>query len=321
MVTGAMKAVILGAGQGKRLLPLTATSPKCLIPVHGRSILEWQLGELARCGIERAVVVTGFAAAEVDALLAARPPAPLVETLYNPFFAVADNIASCWMVRTEMTEDFLLLNGDTLFEAPVLQRLLAAPTRPVTLAIDRKAAYDADDMKVSFAGSRLLRVGKQLPLEDADGESIGMMVFRADGPALFRAALERALQRPEALKRWYLSVIDELAQEGHVSVVSIQGLQWVEIDRAEDLDRARVLTARWRHCPASLAAASPRVAIVATQAAPRRRRVVREPSRRSVTATTSRRSPSVSTSAAAPGNGSRTALIRTRRRRDASASA
>jgi choline kinase len=251
-----MKAVILSAGQGKRLLPLTATTPKCLIALHGRSILEWQLGELARCGIERVVVVTGFGAADVDALLAARPPLPRVETLYNPFFAVADNIVSCWMARPEMAEDFLLLNGDTLFEAPVLQRLLAAPVRPITLAVDAKAAYDADDMKVSLEGARLLRVGKQLPLEDVDGESIGMMVFRGEGPALFRAALERAVRQPEALRRWYLSVIDELAQEGHVFAASIQGLGWAEIDCADDLERARALTGALRQRPESLAAAT-----------------------------------------------------------------
>jgi choline kinase len=251
-----MKVVILSAGQGKRLLPLTTTTPKCLIPLHGRSILEWQLAALARCGIERAVVVTGFAAGEVDALLAARPPRLPVETLYNPFFAVADNIASCWMARPEMTEDFVLLNGDTLFEAPVLERLLAAPARPVTLAVDCKATYDADDMKVSLEGSRLRRVGKQLPLEDVDGESIGMMVFRGDGPALFRAALERILRRPEALKDWYLSVIDELAQEDQVSVASVHGLQWTEIDCAVDLERARALTACWRRRRARLAAAT-----------------------------------------------------------------
>ena len=252
-----MNVVILSAGQGKRLLPLTATTPKCLIPLHGRSILEWQLAALAGGGIERAVVVTGFAGEQVDALLAARPPRLHIETLYNPFFAVADNIASCWIARPQMTEDFVLLNGDTLFEVAVLERLLASPARPITLAVDCKATYDADDMKVSLEGSRLRRVGKQLPLEDIDGESIGMMVFRGEGPALFRAALERALRRPEALKRWYLSVIDELAQDDHVSVASVQGLQWTEIDCAADLERARTLTARWRRRRVRLAAASP----------------------------------------------------------------
>jgi choline kinase len=85
-----------------------------------------------------------------------------------------------------------------------------------------------------------------------------MMVFRGDGPALFRAALERTLRRPEALKRWYLSVIDELAQEDQVSVASVQGLQWTEIDCAVDLEQARALTACWRRRRARLAAATAR---------------------------------------------------------------
>ena len=48
-----MKAVILSAGQGKRLLPLTAEKPKCLVNIDGRTIIEWQINELAKCGIDR----------------------------------------------------------------------------------------------------------------------------------------------------------------------------------------------------------------------------------------------------------------------------
>ena len=136
-----MKVLILSAGQGRRLLPLTASIPKCAVPIRGRSILEWQLEELARCGVDRVTVVVGFAAEHVDRLLNARAWPYEVRTLYNPFFAVADNLASCWVAAPEMTEDFVLVNGDTLFEAAVLRRLLAAPPRPVTLAVAHKAAY------------------------------------------------------------------------------------------------------------------------------------------------------------------------------------
>jgi choline kinase len=247
-----MKAVILSAGQGKRLLPLTESTPKCLLRVAGRSMLEWQLGALGRCGIERVTVVVGFAADQVDALGAAWPAPPAVQTLYNPFFSVADNLASCWVARGEMTGDFVLLNGDTLFEPAVLRRLLEAPPRPVTLAVDHKPAYDDDDMKVSLDGSRLRRVGKQLPPAEVDGESIGMMVFRGEGAALFGAAADRALRRPEALRRWYLSVVDEMAQAGHASVRSIQGLEWTEVDCAEDLERAEKLVARWADAEAGI---------------------------------------------------------------------
>ena len=107
-----------------------------------------------------------------------------------------------------MTEDFVLLNGDTLFEPAVLERLLASPRRPVTLATDHKSNYDVDDMKVGLSGERLLRVGKDLPKEQTDSESIGLMLFRAQGPGLFRQSLERAARNPGALSQWYLSIID-----------------------------------------------------------------------------------------------------------------
>lgn len=252
-----MRALILSAGQGRRLLPLTATVPKCVLPVCGRSMIEWQLRELARCGIEEATVVVGFAADRVEELLAAQPTPCRTRTLYNPFFAVADNLVSCWLARPEMVEDFVLVNGDTLFEAAVLRRLLEAPPRPIRLVIDHKAAYDADDMKVSLDGERLARVGKQLPPEDVDGESIGMLLFRGDGPALFRGALERALRAPEALRHWYLSVIDGLARAGHVWTVSVEGLAWAEVDCAADLDRAAALLAGWTKHPTGVVGAGP----------------------------------------------------------------
>ena len=241
-----MKAVILSAGQGRRLLPQTTDTPKCLLDVCGRSVLEWQIDQLSCCGIERVTVMVGYGADQVERLLAERYPGGGVKTLYNPFYGVADNLGTCWIARDEMTEDFLLLNGDTLFEADVLRKLLDAPERAVTVATDRKAVYDADDMKVRVEGERLLRVGKDLALEEVDGESIGMILFRGEGPRLFRTEVERVLRRPTALKRWYLTVIDELAQQrAPVWTCSIEGLDWNEIDCHEDLEDARRMVAGW----------------------------------------------------------------------------
>jgi choline kinase len=252
-----MKAVILSAGQGRRLLPLTTSTPKCALSIHGRSLLEWQLSELIRCGIDRITVVVGFGADRVEQIVAGRRGQRPIRTLFNPFFAVADNLASCWVARTEMIGDFLLLNGDTMFEAAVVQRLLGTAPRPVTVATDHKAAYDADDMKVSLAGDKLLRVGKDLPPEQVDGESIGMLLFRGEGPALFRAAVEQALRDSRALDQWYLSVIDEMARAGLAWTVSMQGLQWIEIDSAADLDEAVKLAVRWVYDRGELAGTSP----------------------------------------------------------------
>jgi choline kinase len=239
-----MKAVILSAGQGSRLLPLTADRPKCLLPLGSKTLLEWQIDVLTRCGVDDVAVVVGFRAGLVDSVLAklARPGLS-IRSVFNPFFNVADNLGSCWMARHEMIGDFLLVNGDTLFEAAVPERLLGSTPAPITVTIDRKDAYDADDMKVHLDGSRLLEIGKTLPASRTDGESIGLLLFRDEGSKLFAEAADRAMHTSEGLKSFYLRVIDQLAKSHRVETASIEGLAWGEVDFPADLQRAERLVA------------------------------------------------------------------------------
>ena len=237
-----MRAIVLSAGQGKRLLPLTATRPKCLLDVgDNQSVLDVQLGALARCGIEHTTVLVGFGADHVDHDLAvARFGKMEVSTLYNPFYAITDNLATCWIARSAMVDDFLLLNGDTLFEDDLLRQVLEAPEAPITVTIDRKPEYDADDMKVTLdADRRLAAIGKRLPLHTVDGESIGMLRFQGSGVQTYTDALDFAMRQPESLSNWYLSVVNALAQKIAVQTVSIEGLWWAEIDSPEDLAAVR----------------------------------------------------------------------------------
>lgn len=239
-----MKAIILSAGQGRRLLPLTESTPKCALPVAGRALLAWQLNEIRRCDIDEVVVITGFGADRVDEIAAATD-APTVRTLYNPFYALSDNLGTCWVARAEMDRPFVLINGDTLFEAAVLQRLLeTGGDAPVTLVTDRKDGYDADDMKVVVENGRLRRVGKTLS-DGVNGESIGMMAFRGDGPALFRETVAHVMRYGEGVKRWYLSAIDDLAGRHRVRACDIHGLSWCEVDEAEDLAHAQQVVSAW----------------------------------------------------------------------------
>jgi choline kinase len=211
-------------------------------------VLELQLEALVQCGLQQAILMLGFGAEHVEALLATRRIAALdLQTRYNPFFESSNNLATCWLATPEMNEDFVLLNGDTLFEAEVLDRLLRAPHAPVTLAIDRKAAYNDDDMKVSLHGERqLAAVSKTLAASETDGESIGLMVFRDTGVEAFRSALNRTIRSKAALQRWYLSVIDSMAQSGLVETASIEGLWWAEVDTLDDLIHARTSFAERR---------------------------------------------------------------------------
>lgn len=243
-----MKVVILAAGQGKRLLPMTADKPKSLLDIGGQTMIGWQVQELMKSGVEEVVVVTGFQAEAVDAeaaKLQTRFPDCRFKTFYNAAFDTADNLVSCWSIRDEMDQDFVLINGDTLFEAAIFQRLVQGPTAPVTVTIDQKDHYDEDDMKVRMDGSSLVEIGKTIPMDTVDGESIGMLLFRGDGRQLFADALDQAKNNPQPHHRWYLSVIDDLSKTGVVETRSIKGLEWCEVDYPLDLKWARQMVSNW----------------------------------------------------------------------------
>jgi choline kinase len=237
------KAIILSAGKGSRLLPLTADLPKCLIELGGRRLLEWQLDALAAVGIAETVIVTGFRDDLVDAVVAGRPG---VRTLFNPFYHVADNMGSVWLVREELDCDTLLLNGDTLVSRPLLARVLDEADGAVTVTVDEKESYDSDDMKVLRDGNRLLRIGKALKPGGYNAESIGLLAFCGAGPRLFADQVDAMMRRPDGTRRWYLRAVDELARAGaDVRTVSIRGEEWQEVDFPADVEKAKALTARW----------------------------------------------------------------------------
>ena len=239
-----MKGIVLSAGQGRRLLPLTKDLPKCLLRIGGCTVLEWQLRMLAAAGVDRVVVVVGFGAEAVDRQLPDITPRGMqVRTLLNRLYDRADNIVSCAVAAPEMDEDFLLLNGDTLADPVIIRRLLSSSETPVAMAIARKDAYDADDMKVCCDGAKVRRVGKDLGPDETHGEAIGFSLYRGQGPGLFTEALSEVLRDPEATRRWYLSAVDLLAGRGYVYTVAIGRARWAEIDYPQDLSRAQRVVA------------------------------------------------------------------------------
>lgn len=240
------RAIILSAGQGSRLLPLTAERPKCLIDFSGRSLLAWQIAMLAGGGVREIEVVTGFMSEMVEEELArlARPGLKLTAR-FNPFYKVADNLASCWMAREAMTGDFLLLNGDTLVSGAIVEAVQRPGEWPIAVTVDIKPAYDSDDMKVTRQGERLLAIGKTLTAEQSNAESIGFLAFRGEGAKLFRDRVESFMRTPAGIENWYLKVIDSLAPGGQIGTVSIEGLEWAEVDFLNDVESASALTSRW----------------------------------------------------------------------------
>mgnify|MGYP000031640806 FL=1 len=243
------KAIILSAGQGSRLLPLTRDVPKCMIDFNGRSLISWQVAALVANGVTDIVVVTGFRTERVEdhALQLYRETGARIRPVFNPFFQVADNLGTCWIVREEMDRYFIILNGDTIVSDEIVGKLIAGAQDAITVTIDIKPGdYDDDDMKVNWDGTgRLLDIGKRLLPHDTNAESIGMLAFRGEGPAIFRNQIDQMMRTPEGVERWYLRAIDIIAKGNRVGTVSIEGLDWQEVDFLQDVEAAKTLTARW----------------------------------------------------------------------------
>ncbi|MBA43402.1 MAG: nucleotidyltransferase [Magnetococcales bacterium] len=246
-----MKAIILSAGQGTRLLPMTKESPKCLLPLAGdtTNILRWQLDQLEEACVTETIVVTGFFSDKVRAELARRTGPMKTRTIHNPFYKVADNIGSVWVARDEMTEDFLLMNGDTLFTVDVVRKLMKEGKDAINVTVAYKESYDDDDMKVTLSegkGSNLVAVSKIIDMSEVDAESIGMMMFKGRGAQMFREAVENVMMNPEAVKRYYLTVIDMLAKIVTVGTVEAPQTDWCEVDFPLDLERANSVVSGWQ---------------------------------------------------------------------------
>ncbi len=233
-----MKALILAAGQGRRLWPLTAEYPKCLLQVGSISLLERQLINLRQVGVEQFVVICGFGIERVRAAVETIGKRH-VKLLYNPFYAVSDNLISLWAARSEIDGDLLLLNGDNLFHPACAHALLQQP-HACSLLAQHKKHCEPDDMKLQLRNGRVERIGKDLPCHLANAESLGILHFRDHGVEALRNALEEIVVEESALNSHFPAVIQHMIDRGQeIASCFTPGFPCSDVDTTTDLDRVR----------------------------------------------------------------------------------
>jgi len=239
-----LEAVILSAGQGKRLLPHTRTLPKCLLPIgpHGRTVLDIQIETLVAAGVDGPItVMVGFGAELVRRHVVESLRVDCdVRLVFNPLHRHSDNLVTAWFACQQVEGSFVLLNGDTIFEPAVLQRVLAVRDTAIVAAIHRKDAYDSDDMGVWIEDTRLVGIGKEARATEPDAEAIGLYTARGHGVDALRDGFARAVAGPEGMHSWYPPTLETIAREEPIGTADISGLWWTEIDVFEDLEKARV---------------------------------------------------------------------------------
>jgi choline kinase len=243
-----MIGIVLAAGAGRRLAPLTDELPKTLLPVHGETtILDIALSNLASAGLDEAVVVTGFAAHRIDERLAdlEQRHALSLRTVFNTKALEWNNAYSLWLARDYFAGGALLCNGDTVHPVTVERTLLAGRGPGVLLALDDVKSLADEEMKVVLdAEGRLLRINKAIDPAVAAGEYIGLTVIEPAAAVELADALEATWRRDTTL--YYEDGFQEYADRGgEVRTASIGRVSWVEVDNHEDLSRAREIACHY----------------------------------------------------------------------------
>ncbi|HEV2785384.1 MAG TPA: phosphocholine cytidylyltransferase family protein [Solirubrobacteraceae bacterium] len=240
--------MVLAAGAGRRLEPLTKDLPKTLLPVDGeRTILDVALANLRRAGMEEVVVVTGFAAHRIEERKADLEAAHdvRVERVFNDNALEWNNAYSLWCARDHFDQGVVLCNGDTVHPPSVEDAVLEARgDADLVLAIDDAKTLGEEEMKVHLDHQgHMTAINKALDPATSHGEYIGVTLIEPHAAQPLADALQATFERDPQL--YYEDGFQELADRGgKVGSASIGVVEWVEVDDHADLARAREVACR-----------------------------------------------------------------------------
>ncbi|MCC7009784.1 MAG: phosphocholine cytidylyltransferase family protein [Acidobacteria bacterium] len=226
------KAIILAAGVGSRLRPLTNDRPKCLLEVGGRTLLERQLAALESAGVNDVVVVVGYQAAAIRESLG-----PHVRYVENDRYEATNSLFSLWLARKELVGGAVILNSDVL-AAPQLYRQLLDTPDPDAILVEVGTTFEAEDMKVELRGRQIVDFSKVLPPARAHAHNVGMAKF-SDGAERLVGCLDKLVAANHE-NDWAPAAYKAFASQWPLIAVPTNGLPWIEIDFVGDLRRARI---------------------------------------------------------------------------------
>ena len=251
-----MKIIILAAGQGTRLRPLTDDRPKCMVEVNGRSIIERQLDTMRACGMkdEDITIVCGYC----SDVLKKKFDNTKIHFIVNEQYNITNMVCSLMCARAlmESEEDIIISYGDIIYGEPVFEKILEAKDDMSVIVDDGWYEYwsercenpldDAETLMFD-QDNYLTEIGqKTTELDKVKSQYIGLMRFKGEGlkeMLSLSAEAERRSNHGEALwrttrnyaKMYMTDLLQGLIDEGHkLRAVHIQR-GWFEIDDREDL--------------------------------------------------------------------------------------
>lgn len=229
-----MQAIIMAAGKGSRLGELTGGNPKSFVEIHHKKLIEYNLDILRQLGVDEIIIVTGY---RKDAFEELTKDMKDVHLVYNPFYEMVNVLGSFYMGMRYLRENFIYLHADTLCDPCILKKL-AQFEADMNLPIDYKVC-DEEAMKVRSQEGKIVQITKKMPIEEAEGEFIGIASFKKNIIPSLQIAVEKLLEEKN-FSEYFEAAIQKLIDEKEFSVCSIPmgNAFWAEIDFREDYDRA-----------------------------------------------------------------------------------
>lgn len=237
-------AIILLAGTGSRLRPLTDNTHKALLPIQGKTILERQITQLTQCGISKLHLVLGYRDQDICDFAATNFSDLNIQFHHNEIYEKTNTGYSLYLVLKTMAESFLLLDGDVLLHDKLLEALCIDTTDNLLLCETDPAKLDAEAVKVRLGDSgHIVEIGKPIALAKAHGESIGVGLYQKDWAIALKSRLESSLKDSSNWNWYYEDAMQEiLANEqapSPLKIISTENYPWVEVDDFQDLERAK----------------------------------------------------------------------------------
>jgi len=245
-----MKTIILSAGKGVRLLPLTKDRPKILVELgDGTTLLSRQAEKFFRHPeVKEIIVGAGHCAEKVEEFAEGVKDKGEMTVVYNPFYGISGPLVTLWVVLNKIDDaGFMFINGDTLYSEAVyaeIARLFSASKEGIYLLCSPCTEVVSDDIKVKFNDrGKIVEAGKNVPNNNT--VSAGLVIVRGKESSMaFRKVLDKAARREDFLnydKTWH-SFIKDLADAGiDIEPLMVAKSEWAEVDIHFDLQELQNL--------------------------------------------------------------------------------
>jgi choline kinase len=240
-----MQAIILAAGASKRLRPLTDTTPKCLLKIGDKNLLERTINNLTVNGINDFIFVTGYRENMIKDFMKETFPDLNIIFITNTDYENNNNSYSLWMTREYVKGDILLLDSDILFDKKIITSLLRSENENC-LAVNFTDNLDEEQIKVILNGEdEVLEIGKDISIEKSAGESIGIEKFSSYFMKALFVILDRKISDENNVNEFYEASFQELINKGgtgnSIFAEDVSEYTCMEIDTVDDYEKAKNL--------------------------------------------------------------------------------